>query len=105
MEKTAFWQGFEKRAVESTLSVVSNLPSAIAREVKKKLSGKEKTASTWGHAAELAGLSTLAVPSVQGLRGKHMDESTKHKLELGGLGILAGPSALSLGKKIFRRGK
>ena len=75
MEKTAFWEGFEKRA------------------------------NTLGHIGELAGLGLLAAPSVQALRGKDMKESTKHKLELGGLGILAAPYAVSLGKKILRRGK
>ena len=64
MKKTAFWQGFEKKA---------------------------------NHAAEIAGLGLLAVPSIQHLRGKPMSEDTAHKIELGGLGVLAAPSLANLG--------
>lgn len=55
--------------------------------------GFEKQAS---HAAELAGLGLLAVPSVQHLRGKPMKEDTAHKFELGGLGVLAVPAAMKV---------
>lgn len=44
------------------------------------------------HLAEVAGLGTLAAPSIQALRGKPMKEHNAHKVELAGLGILAAPS-------------
>lgn len=62
MKKEAFWNGFVKKA------------------------------EAFGHAAELAGLGALAVPSIQALRGKPMKERTAHKMELAGLGILAAPT-------------
>lgn len=52
-----------------------------------------------GMATELAGLGALAVPSIQHLRGKPMDEHAAHKYELGGLGILAAPYAYGLARK------
>jgi uncharacterized ParB-like nuclease family protein len=58
--------------------------------------------ASWGHAAELAGLGTLAVPSIQKLRGKSMSENAAHKTELAGLGVLAAPSAAALGVKAYR---
>jgi hypothetical protein len=57
-----FWTGFEKRAA-----------------------GGLETA------AELSGLGLLAVPSIQKLRDKPVNESTAAKMEVGGLGILAAP--------------
>ena len=69
MKKTAFWQGFEKKA---------------------------------NHAAEVAGLGLLAIPSIQHLRGKPMSEDTAHKIELGGLGILAAPSVAHLGGEALK---
>jgi hypothetical protein len=45
------------------------------------------------HVNELAGLGTLAVPSVQHLRGHEMDSNTAHGMEAAGLGILAAPYA------------
>lgn len=53
--------------------------------------GFEKKASGWATAAELGGLGTLAIPSVQQLRGKKMKDSTTSKLEIAGLGTLAAP--------------
>ena len=53
--------------------------------------GFMKQASAWGTAAELGGLGTLAIPSIQHLRGKPMSENTKSKLEIAGLGTLAAP--------------
>lgn len=64
--------------------------------------GFEKKA---GAAAELAGLGMLAVPSIQSLRGKPMEEHTKDKFELAGLGTLAAPYVHSVGKKLLRRGR
>lgn len=43
------------------------------------------------HVNELAGLGTLAVPSVQHLRGHEMSDNTAHGMEAAGLGILAAP--------------
>jgi hypothetical protein len=48
-------------------------------------------------ANEIAGLGVLAAPSVQELRGKKVDEHTKHIAELTGLGMLAAPYAYDLG--------
>jgi hypothetical protein len=74
-----FWTGFEKRAVD------------------------------WGHvgstAAELGGLGVLAVPSVQHLRGKPMNENTSAKMELAGLGALASPYVVRGAKALLRKGK
>jgi hypothetical protein len=61
-------------------------------------SGFEKRASGWGTAAELGGLGTLAIPSIQELRGKPMDEKTKARLEVLGLGTLAAPYAGQVAK-------
>lgn len=57
------------------------------------------------HAAELAGLGMLAIPSAAHLSGKKMKNSTAHKLEIAGLGTLAAPSAFSVAKKLLRKGK
>lgn len=64
--------------------------------------GFEKQANV---AAELVGLGTLAVPSIQSLRGKPMSEHTKDKFELAGLGTLAAPYAVQAGKKLLTRGR
>lgn len=74
MEKAAFWSGFEKKA---------NLAEHLT------------------HGAEIAGLSILAAPSIQAMRGKPMKEKNTHRAELAGLGILAAPSAYHLGKKLL----
>jgi chorismate mutase len=55
------------------------------------------------HLNEVAGLGVLAVPSVQSLRGKHMNEKTKDMYEIGGLGMLAAPSAYHAGKSLFQK--
>ncbi len=73
MEKSAFWLGFEKGA------------------------------SAFAHGAELAGLGTLAIPSIQALRGKPMGEHKSHKYELAGLGILAAPSVVAGIKSLAKR--
>lgn len=65
-------------------------------------SGFEKRANA---GAELAGLGMLAVPSIQGLRGKPMKEKHKDMLEVAGLGTLAAPYVHSIGKKILTRGR
>lgn len=54
-------------------------------------SGFEKRGSGWSTAAELGGLGVLAVPSIQKLRGKPMDEDLAAKMEILGLGTLAAP--------------
>lgn len=72
-----FWQGFEKKA-----------------------------AINWGHAAELGGLGILAVPSIQSLRGKPMEEKHKDIAEVAGLGTLAAPYLVDAAKgarKLLRR--
>lgn len=67
--------------------------------VKATAQGAMKKVSSMGtHAAELAGLGILAVPSIQHLRGKEMSEGAKAKTEIGGLGVLAAPSAVAAGK-------
>jgi len=53
--------------------------------------GFEKRSSGWSTAAELGGLGVLAVPSIQKLRGKPMDENTAAAMEVAGLGTLAAP--------------
>jgi len=74
---SAFWVGFNKRAEDKT---------------------------DWGTTAtEIGGLGTLAVPSIQHLRGKHMPEGRGHKYELAGLGILAAPSVYKAGKHLLNR--
>ena len=102
MEKVAFWNGFVKAAGSEDwipavdTGVVGDDPQAqLIRDEPKQ----EKKAEFGTHAAELAGLATLAVPSFQKLRGKKMDDSTSHKYDLAGLGILAAPSVAALGKK------
>ena len=67
--------------------------------------GFEKQANLKTHIAEVAGLGTLAVPSIQHLRNKKMPENRAHKYEVAGLGILAAPSAYELGKRMLRKGK
>jgi serine kinase of HPr protein (carbohydrate metabolism regulator) len=54
-------------------------------------------------AVEVGGLGTLAIPSIQHLRGKPMDESTSHKMEVAGLGTLAAPYIYDAAKKIITR--
>ena len=73
----AFWRGFVKRAEDSRPGVTE--------------------------ATEIAGLGTLAVPSIQHLRGKHMPEGVGHKYELAGLGILAAPSVYKAGKWAYNK--
>ena len=63
----------------------------LAFDLNPFLNGFFKKASAWGTAAELGGLGTLAIPSIQHLRGKPMSENTKSKLEIAGLGTLAAP--------------
>jgi len=75
-----FWQGFEK-------------------EFEKYAAGG------WSTAAELGGLGTLAIPSIQELRGKPMGEKTKAGLEVAGLGTLAAPYLHQIGKKMLTKGK
>ena len=53
--------------------------------------GFEKAANKWDTAAELVGLGTLAIPSIQNLRGKPMKEKHKDIMEVAGLGMLAAP--------------
>ena len=55
------------------------------------LNGFLKRATGWGTAAELGGLGTLAIPSIQHLRGKPMSADNTAKLEIAGLGTLAAP--------------
>jgi hypothetical protein len=62
--------------------------------------GKAASMEHWTHAAELAGLGTLAAPTIQKMRGKPMSEENTNRAELGGLGVLAAPSAISMGKTI-----
>jgi len=64
-------------------------------------SGFEKRASGLSTSVELAGLGTLAVPSIQRLRGKPMDENDTAKLEVLGLGTLAAPYAAPYARKAF----
>lgn len=64
--------------------------------------GFEKKA--WHGAAELAGLGTLAAPSIQAMRGKPMSEKAKNRAEVAGLGILAAPTIAGMAKKVLKRG-
>jgi hypothetical protein len=72
--------------------------AALQQELQKIASGN------WGHAAEIAGLGALAVPTVQKMRGKKMSEKNTNRAELGGLGILAAPSAVGLAKHFLKKG-
>ena len=69
----------------------------------KFFEGFEKRAGLGTHAAEVAGLGILAVPSIQALRKKPVGEKATHKYELAGLGTLAAPSAYYLGKRLLRK--
>jgi hypothetical protein len=62
------------------------------------------------HGAEIAGLGTLAVPSIHKLRKIRAEETPPEerkaaKYELAGLGILAAPSALHLAHSAFKKFK
>lgn len=59
---------------------------------------QEKQAEALTHAAELAGLSILAAPSVAHMAGKKVNDKTQHKAELVGLGVLAAPSVAHFAK-------
>lgn len=85
MEKSAFWQGFEKRAGGG---------GGISRAI------------------NIGALGGLAAPSAYHMAtGKDMAPNKYHALELGSLGALAGTELAgserlrALGKKILRRGK
>jgi len=69
--------------------------------------GFEKRGSALLHAAELAGLGTLAVPSTEDLLNKNTtpEQKRKAKYEDIGLGILAVPSAYAAGKGTYEFGK
>lgn len=62
-----------------------------------------KTASLARHGMELAGLGTLAAPSVQELRGKPMSEKSKAVSEVAGLGTLAAPYVHDIAKAKSQR--
>lgn len=68
MKKVAFWEGFNKKA------------------------------NALHHAAEVAGLGLLAVPTIQKMRGKKISDKAQHRFELGGLGVLAAPAIHALAK-------
>lgn len=56
------------------------------------------------HAAELAGLGTLAAPSLKHMvTGKDMSKKNQHRAEIAGLGILAAPSIYHLAKGFMKR--
>lgn len=89
--------------------------SSFVAEVEEELQ-KEAGLGDWAakhkdhlvHGAELAGLGTLAVPSVQKLKKIHAKETTPEerksaKYELAGLGILAAPSALHLAHAAYKK--
>lgn len=69
-----FWQGFTKRA-----------------------------SGPWETAAELGGLGILAVPSIQKLRDKPVNEDTAAKMEIAGLGTLAAPYLANIAKKTLKK--
>lgn len=60
---------------------------------------KLKVAGKLEHAIEAGGLAALAIPSIQKLRNKPMDERKAAKVEVGGLAGLAAPSIYHLLKK------
>jgi hypothetical protein len=55
------------------------------------------------HAVELAGLGTLAAPSVAHLRGKDWSEKNKSRAEVAGLGMLAAPYVKDMGSALAKR--
>ena len=63
--------------------------------------GFEKQASAWGHIAEVAGLATLAAPTIAEMTGHKVPEKHKHIAELAGLGVLAAPSLHALFQSHF----
>ncbi|NDC22660.1 MAG: WYL domain-containing protein [Proteobacteria bacterium] len=125
MKKVAFLSGFQKRAIDmdtlrkanrglkrhiirgtQTLTKDMRLgPVARKAQMGEKLKFWKgfKKQSSLTHGLELAGLGTLAVPSVHALRDpKSTPKERRHaKYEIGGLGILAAPSAVALGKKFL----
>lgn len=64
---------------------------------------KEKTSNAFTHGTELAGLGILAKPSIDRLRGKHVDERKAAKQEVAGLGVLAAPSAAHFGNQALKK--
>ena len=83
------WEGDGKGLHEAIERMIGRKPQQVL----------DKTSNAWGHGAELAGLGILAKPSIDRLRGKHVDERKAARTEVAGLGVLAAPSAYELGKK------
>jgi len=65
--------------------------------------GFEKEAANARAIAEVGGLGVLALPSIQKLRGKPMNEDTAAKLEVLGLGTLAAPELHHLGGAAWKK--
>jgi hypothetical protein len=64
---------------------------------REALQEKRANAGPWGHAAEVAGLGTLAAPHIyNAVTGKKATHKTERNTELAGLGILAAPSVKAL---------
>lgn len=64
---------------------------------------KNASSPLWHSAAEIGGLGMLAKPSIDELRGKHVDEKKKAKTEIAGLGVLAAPAAHEMGSGIMAK--
>lgn len=91
--------------VEKYPEVFTNSETMLDHTPEEEMATALETPKVASHAAEIAGLSALAVPSAAHLTGRKMKDSTAHKYELAGLGILAAPSLHAGFKKLIRRGK
>lgn len=81
-------------------NVEEQYPHAMDRELEERvMAQRQKFASAFAHAAELAGLGILAAPSIQSFRGKPMSDRSSHKANIAGLAVLAAPSLLELAKR------
>jgi len=84
------WGKFRSVAAKGMRKIAFQSPTMISRFAKAA-----------PHLNEVAGLGVLAVPSVAGLAGNHMEDKTKDMMEVGGLGMLAAPSAYHAGKSFI----
>jgi hypothetical protein len=105
-ERKAYWDNQRMKHKDKIDLAKSKADSLVGHgeNALSSLRSKIKQASATA-AIELAGLGTLAAPSVQALRGKPMKEHTKEKVELAGLGILAAPYVKELAEKGWKKAK
>lgn len=96
-------EGKMKQSVMDEWMAATKNPHKLPNRIKPKKK-MIKSASSLDHIIEVAGLGTLAVPSVYHLmKRKHMKDSTSSKYELGGLGVLAAPSMAHILKGLMTK--